>query len=63
MNNTVMQNLTKDLGFTIAFLIGALLISMTMGDKPLYWYLILVLLSMVVMNSASIAMYAKKVTG
>jgi hypothetical protein len=56
-----MTNLTKDLGFTIAFLIGALLISMTMGDKPLYWYLILVLLSMVVMNAATIGLYARKV--
>jgi len=60
--NTAMTMFTKDLGFTVAFLIGALLISMTLGEKPLYWYLILVLLSMLVLNSANLGALLKKVT-
>ncbi len=60
--NNVMTMFTEDLGFTVAFLIGALLISLTLGDKPLYGYLILVLISMVVMNSARIGLYARKLT-
>ncbi len=60
--NTAMTMFTKDLEFTVAFLIGALLISMTLGEKPLYWYLILVLLSMLVLNSANLGALLKKVT-
>lgn len=55
-----MEMFTKDLGFTVAFLIGAILISITMGEKPLYGYLILVLLSMMVLNSAKIAQYVRR---
>lgn len=58
---TAMTIFTEDLGFTVAFLIGALLISMTLGDKPLYGYLILVLLSMLVLNSAKLGALIKKV--
>jgi len=60
MMATAMTVLTEDLGFTVAFLIGALLISMTLGDKPLYGYLILVLLSMLVLNSVKLSAMLKK---
>jgi hypothetical protein len=59
---TAMAVFTEDLGFTVAFLIGALLISITLGEKPLYGYLILVLLSMMVMNSAKLGVMIRKVT-
>lgn len=58
--NDAMEMFTKDLGFTVAFLIGAMLISMTLGEKPLYGYLILVLLSMMVLNSAKIAQFVRR---
>lgn len=58
--NEIMESFTKDLGFTVAFLIGALLINMTLGEKPLYGYLILVLLSMVVLNSNKLAVYVRR---
>ena len=57
-----MSVFTKDLGFIVAFLIGALLISMTLGEKPLYGYLILVLLSMLVMNSLTLSTMIKRFT-
>lgn len=60
--NAAMSVFTKDLGFTVAFLIGALLISMTLGEKPLYGYLILVLLSMLVMNSVTLSAMIKRFT-
>ena len=59
---SAMAVFTEDLGFTVAFLIGALLISITLGEKPLYGYLILVLLSMMVMNSAKLGVMIRKVT-
>ncbi len=58
--NDAMSMFTKDLGFTVAFLIGAMLINMTLGEKPLYWYLILVLLSMMVLNSSKLAQYVRR---
>lgn len=58
--NEAMTMFTKDLGFTVAFLIGAMLINMTLGEKPLYWYLFLVLLSMLVLNSSKLAQYVRR---
>lgn len=40
----------KELKFIIFFLVGALLVAMTLGEKVLFWYLVLVLASMIVTN-------------
>lgn len=60
--NTVMKDFTNDLGFTVAFLIGALVINVTFGSRVLYGYLVLVLLSMLVINSAKLKNYIGRVT-
>lgn len=46
-----MEQFTNSLGFIIVFIIGTLLISMTLGEKITTWYLSLVLISMVYANS------------
>jgi hypothetical protein len=58
--NEVMKNFTQDLGFTVAFLVGGLIISLSFGNKVLYGYLILVLLSMSVVNGEKIAEYVRR---
>lgn len=61
-NNKIMADFTKDLKFTVWFLIGALLINTFLGSKVLYGYLILVLLSMLALNGSKISHYMKEVT-
>jgi len=61
MGNKAISDFTNDLGFTVLFLIGALIINLTFGSKVLYGYLVLVLLSMSVMNYNKISYYLGKV--
>lgn len=46
-----MKQFYKDFGFIIGFMTGTLVIGMVFGDKVQYYFLILVLLSMLIMNS------------
>ena len=47
----VVENFYKDFGFIIGFLVGSLVIEMTFGEKVQYHFLILVLFSMLILNS------------
>lgn len=60
-SNQIIQSFTVDLGMALGFLIGALLVNITLGTKVLYWYLILVLLSMLVMNGETLKNFLGKV--
>jgi len=58
MNTTITEFLADD-KFIIAFLVGCLLIGTIGNEKILYWFLLLVLFSMVILNSKKfIAMLA-----
>jgi hypothetical protein len=46
-----MTNFTKKFGFVIAFLIGTALVQMTFGEKVTFYFLLLVLFSMLINNS------------
>lgn len=59
-NTQVMEQFTSDFGFTVAFLIGALGINVFFGSKVLYWYLMLVFLSMLVMNYQKLNYFFQK---
>lgn len=45
------ENFYKDFGFIIGFLVGSLVIEMAFGEKVQYHFLILVLFSMLILNS------------
>lgn len=62
-NSEIMKSFTGDLGFTVAFLIGALAINVFMGGKVLKWYLLLVFLSMLVTNADQLKTFLKGVKG
>lgn len=40
----------NELKFIIFFIVGALVVVMTLGEKVLFWYLVLIILSMLVTN-------------
>ena len=61
MTNMLLKDFTKDIGFILAFLVGALGVNVIFGNKVLYYYLILVLVSMLVVNSSKISYYARRV--
>ena len=47
------ENFYKDFGFIIGFLVGSLVIEMTFGEKVQYHFLLLVLFSMLILNSTN----------
>lgn len=48
-----MKQFYKDFGFIIGFLIMSLIIEMAFGEKVQFYFLILVLFSMVILNSTN----------
>ena len=57
----LLEKFTEDIGFILAFLVGALVVQSTLGNKVLYAYLLLVLASMAVLNASKIKYYLGRV--
>jgi hypothetical protein len=51
----ISQDFIGSLPFIIFFLIFCLILGMFLGDSALYWFLLLVLASMLILNSGKLA--------
>lgn len=56
-----MKDFTESLPFVITFLTGTLLIQMFFGDQAAYYFLLLVLASMIVVNADKFNSFLRRV--